>query len=102
MYADNTTLVGRMKSFTNNQNNYFNTISDNINKELNKISEWLKVNKLSLNASKSKYMIFNQINRVINYINLKIEQQSNDFNLLGLTIDEHLQWKQHIEKTANK
>ena len=106
MYADDTTLVGRIKSFTNNQNNDFNTISDNINKELNKISEWLKVNKLSLNASKSKYMILNKRNRVINYINLKIDgtiiQQSNDFNFLGLTIDEHLEWKQHIEKTANK
>ena len=107
MYADDTTLVGRIKNFTiNNQNNELNTIRDNINKELNQISEWLKLNKLSLNASKSKYMIFSKRNRVINNIDLKIDgttiQQLNDFNLLGLTIDEHLQWKQHIEKTANK
>ena len=107
MYADDTTLVGRIKNFTiNNQNNELNTIRDNINKELNKISEWLKLNKLSLNASKSKYMIFSKRNRVINNIDLKIDgtiiQQVNDFNFLGLTIDEHLQWKQHIEKTANK
>ena len=89
MYADDTYLVGRIKSFTNNQKTDYNTISDNINKELNKISAWLKVSKLSLNASKCKYMILNKRNRVINYIYLKIEgttiQQSNDFNFLGLT-----------------
>ena len=90
MYADDTTLVGRIQKFTiNNQNNELNTIRDNINKELNKISEWLKLNKLSLNASKSKYMIFSKRNRVINNIDLEIDgttiQQLNDFNFLGLT-----------------
>ncbi len=35
------------------------TITNNINGELDKISEWLKINKLSLNVKiKTKYMIF--------------------------------------------
>ena len=32
--------------------------SDNINLELNKISDWMAVNKLSLNIAKTKIMIF--------------------------------------------
>ena len=34
------------------------SITENINIELDKICDWLAVDKLSLNASKSSYMIF--------------------------------------------
>ena len=45
MYADDTTLFTTINCFENNEhpNQY-------INNELSKISEWLIVNKLSLNA----------------------------------------------------
>ena len=48
MYADDTTLFTTINCFENNEhpNQY-------INNELSKISEWLIVNKLSLNASKN-------------------------------------------------
>ena len=53
MYADDTTLFTTIKCFENNEhpNQY-------INNELSKISEWFIVNKLSLNASKAKFMVF--------------------------------------------
>ena len=38
--------------------NMQSSITDNINIELDKICDWLAVNKLSLNASKSNYMNF--------------------------------------------
>ncbi len=44
LYADDTTLSSTLSCFKNN-----NAIIDNINDELNMISEWLKLNKLSLN-----------------------------------------------------
>ena len=44
------------KCNTNNNMQGYNTISDNINTELNCISEWLSVSKLSLNTGKTKYM----------------------------------------------
>ena len=55
-YADDTTLMSTLGSFNSNQNK--NSVEQNINEELNKISGWLKVNKLSLNTKKSKFMIF--------------------------------------------
>ena len=45
IYADDTTLMENLNEF-------------DINKELSKLSIWLKLNKLSLNVSKSKFMIF--------------------------------------------
>ncbi len=44
LYADDTTLSSTLSCFKNN-----NTINDNINYELSKINESLKLNKLSLN-----------------------------------------------------
>ena len=49
MYADDTTLFTTINCFGNNENP-----NQYINDELSKISEWLIVNKLSLNASKNK------------------------------------------------
>ena len=40
---------------------------NNINVELQKISEWLEVNKLSLNANKSKYMIFHHPQKILRF-----------------------------------
>ena len=43
-----------------------------INNELAKISEWLKINKLPLNVSKSKYTLHKMINKALNVPVLKI------------------------------
>ena len=48
-------------------------IGENINKELIKISEWLKINRLSLNATKSKFMMFKKTNKIVNSPNLNID-----------------------------
>ena len=48
LFADDTTLITK--------NAIYNT--DSINAELAKLSIWFKVNKLSLNVSKSKFMVF--------------------------------------------
>ncbi len=45
LYEDDTTVSSTFSCLKNNNN----TINDNINGELNKISEWLQLNKLSLN-----------------------------------------------------
>ena len=65
---------------------------------------FLKVNKLSLNAKKSKCMIFKQVNKKTEPFSLKIEntniERVTDF--LGLTISDNLEWKNHVQKIANK
>ena len=53
LYVDDSTLCSTLDSSKMQLANF-----NNINVELQKISEWLEVNKLSLNANKSKYMIF--------------------------------------------
>ena len=52
-YADDTTLSSVLNYFENNQ-----SFSGNINTEVEKVHDWLKVNKLSLNISKTKFKIF--------------------------------------------
>ena len=51
-YADDTTLSSQIHCFGDAKDN--DNISNNISSELNKISEWLKINKLSLNIKKKQ------------------------------------------------
>ncbi len=60
LFADDTNLISNTCSFKNNSSqNRIDQISLNINVELlGKISDWMSANKLSLNTSKSKFIIF--------------------------------------------
>ena len=53
MFADDTNLSASPQSIESINPN--ETVDSLINKELSKISEWLSLNKLSLNVKKSKY-----------------------------------------------
>ena len=81
----------------------------NINDELGKISNWLGVNKLSLNASKSNYMVFYHKQKPCNPDSIPILEINRTqiklvkkFNFLGITINEYLDWNSHTIKIANK
>ena len=109
LYADDTTLSSPLCSFTHGENGDVNYISRMINAELSKISDWLAVNKLSLNASKTKFVVFHNDQRTLAendipqlMINNTIIEKVNEFNLLGLTINEFLNWRSHSAKIANK
>ena len=66
LHADDTTLVSPPYSFTLSSNKYdINQVSSVINLELSKISDWLAVDKLSLIAETTKYMIFHNNQNVI-------------------------------------
>ena len=70
-YADDTTLSTTLNKFSASDDM---NISDLINLELYNINEWLEINKLSLNAKKSRFMIFHM---PIKHITLPILQISN-------------------------
>ena len=53
LYADDTTLSCPMCSFTRECNGDIELVSTLINSELDKIADWLAVNKLSLNVQKN-------------------------------------------------
>ena len=64
MYADDTTLFSTFQSFkTSTKEMNLDTL---IHNELAKINEWLKINKLSLNVNKSKYILYKMINKALN------------------------------------
>ena len=108
-YADDTTLTSPLLTFTRGVNCHIDTISSEMNKEIKKITDWLAVNKLSLNASKTKFMVFHYYQKVIadkdvpqlKIGNIDIERVK-EFNFLGLSINENLTWSSHAKKISNK
>ena len=106
LYADDTTMISSMCKFTFDRRAF---IDANINRELSKISDWLIVTKLSLNISKTKFIQFHYKQKITNednYPKLKINdseiERVQEFNFLGLTINENLDWSSHCNKIACK
>ena len=64
-YADDMTLTSTLCKFPKGINHDANHMPYSINLELSKISDWLAVNKLSLNVDKTKVMIFHNHQKVI-------------------------------------
>jgi len=102
IYADDTTV------FTTFETLLYNTSNINLilNNELIKLCDWLNANKLSLNAGKTKAMIFQNVNKRLTMPNIMIENTKvdiiDDFNFLGITINKHLKWSSHIDKISHK
>ena len=91
-----------------------NSLFDTVNAELEKIRVWFESNKLTLNVSKTKFMIFTKQRRIVdtNGLELKIGLEAIDrigdnfpttnFKFLGHVIDEHLTWRDHINHIHSK
>ena len=66
----------------------------NLNSDLNKIIEWLKINQLLLNVKKSKYIIpklgNKQVNNLLHKIYETVIERVVLFYLLGVTFREKL------------
>ncbi len=103
VYADDTTLSSILSTFKTNMPQQ--KIGDEINKELDKITEWLKINKLSLNFLKIKCTIFHtkkkKVNPPITKIDNTIIDRVAEFNFPGLITQENLSWKSHCDKISN-
>ena len=79
-----------------------------INDELNKVYTWLCTNRVSLNIKKTKFMIFHNKNKKIIHLvsnitvnNIMIEHVE-DFNFLGITVNEMLNWNIYISNLSTK
>ena len=103
MYADDTTLS---YSFKMNRSTVIANIETEVNVELKQISTWLKLNKLSLNVQKTKFMLFHMPNKNILIPKLSIDgceiERVSEFNFLGITTHENLKWSPHTSKIAIK
>jgi hypothetical protein len=101
-----------------------NDVIKYVNCELQKMANWFRANKLSLNASKTKYIIFRTHNKPVDpqicnvvynsteiglpddpaLISLidRISFTESSFKLLGVLFDEYLSFKPHIDMLYSK
>ena len=70
---------------------------------------WLVSNKLTLNVSKTEYMIIGSryhLSKIIEYPNINIGGQNikivESNKSLGVVIDEKLNWEEHIDNISKK
>ena len=99
IFADNTNLFASHTSLQ--------TLEKSINENLTFVSNWLTANKLSLNIDKTNFIIFHPPQKATNYnVRLVINGQSIEkakcIKYLGILIDSHLSWKQHILHISRK
>ena len=99
-FADDATLLY--------SNNNLKMLETTMNQNLIQISNWLTYNKLNLNITKTKLLIFhkeakqqNNINLNVHINNTKIEQ-SLETNFLGVTLQNNLKWNIHTNKIGNR
>ena len=98
-FADDTTVVAKAKC-----PQQLNSI---LNTNLTHIFNWMCANKLKLNLTKTKILLFNNkknlnINSLSIFINNTQIEQSSTAKLLGINIDQKLNFKMHISKLSAK
>ena len=106
LFADDTT-------FQINDHN-LQTLFQTANNELNKAATWFKANKLTLNVSKTKFILFRKKNMIVDLSEFKlkignenVERIGSDckqtyFKFVGLLLDEYLTWDSHINNVHGK
>ena len=98
-FADDTNLLSVSKSPK--------ILKNRMNKDLHFLWNWLNANKISLNATKTEYVIFKSPTRDLDYeIKLKIGGErlfpSNYIKYLGVQLDSNLKFKPQINDVAIK
>ena len=101
MYADDTHI-----SFASNNIDNINTV---LNVDLARVEKWLTANKLTLNASKTEFMLIGSRHRLRIFHNppsLMIDGASITHVIstksLGVHIDQTLSWNVHVENLCKK
>ena len=98
-FADDTNMLIKNKSLKQ--------LQKHLNLDLRTLNNWLKANKISLNASKTKFIIFRHPNKKINY-DLKIKINGKKLfpsawvKYLGIIFDSHLNWRAYLHLKCSK
>ena len=99
MYADDTTIYFDLEDFGKDN------LEHQINDEPKRVNIWLKLNKLTLNITKTKSMMFHRKQKQMEpsffSIDGKVIENVSSYNILGITLDEGLTWKNHIDLIKN-
>ena len=100
LYADDTALMLSDRDL--------NSLKYKVNNELNKVDFWLRMNKSSLNYSKTNYIIYNnQLHKTCKdeftiVMNKTRLQRENSIKYLGVIFDDKLCWANHIDNLSNQ
>ena len=83
------------------------TLQKVVNRELRKVRKWLEANRLSLNISKTNYVIFHsKVRKIDEFIRIKIGSKTikreNYVKYLGILVDSALTWKPRITQLSKK
>ena len=94
MYADDTEL-----HFCHSQ---LGRVEQVFQSEIEQVSNWMAVNRLKLNVTKSVYMLIGSRQRVGSKtlclsLNGNVLKQVSSTKYLGVYIDQHLTWQTHID-----
>ena len=85
-------------------NNNLQTILKNLKHDMVNVLKWFKVNSMKVNPQKFQFMILGKSTRqtiILNINNIKIRESQN-VELLGLTIDNRLTIKDHINMLCRR
>lgn len=98
LFADDTTIIIEYK----NKQNY----DAEINETLNDVNKWLDINKLKINIAKTNVLHFKTwkgkpVHLKVLFNNVNVSQVYST-RFLGVTVDEHLTWKNHIDILCKK
>ena len=97
LFADDTNIFCSGKNV--------NDLGRMVTRELDKLKDWFAINKLSLNVTKTNYMLFS---RCINAVDVTVKINNVSINrvdatkFLGVVIDDKLSWKKHIDIVKSK
>ena len=101
MYADDTNITTSASNF--------NDTEKLVNEDLDSIKQWLLANKLSINVTKTEYILVCSKYKSAQFtrpLNIKLGSDSIErvdaSKSLGIYIDEHLTWSAHIDYSAKK
>lgn len=99
LFADDTSIFYSHKDV--------NKLILTLNLELDKISTWMKANKLSVNLKKTNYILFRPSQKKIPasiplLVDNQIIQLKHSTKFLGTYIDENLTWKTHVHYVCSK
>lgn len=102
MFADDTSLMikGKVENV--------NRLVEMINSDLARLQMWLEVNKLELNVDKTEYMICGKDSQIERCKNIELVicgeplRQVNKLKILGVIIDNKLDFTDHTNKVSQK
>lgn len=101
LFADDISII-----VTSNVNNDIDKFRTDINITIKSVINWMDINQLTVNLKKTNYMTFKTKNKVIPPLHIRHEGQLltevKHTTFLGITIDNNLNWEEHVGKICDK